>query len=67
MKIKECAYFWVNETCNLLPHSATAGMGYTFIDCEAVPISECPYKLYNLGKIDKIELNKRIEVLAKCN
>lgn len=68
MKITQCAYYWTQErgyqygTCNLFPaedkrHAITC---VTFRKCEQVPISECPYKLYNIGKIDKEELNKRI-------
>ena len=73
MKITECAYYWTQErgnsygTCNLFPyeekrHSINC---ITFRKCEAVPISECPYKLYNIGKIDKEELNKRIMGLCR--
>lgn len=68
MKITECAYFNKKErgvsygTCDLFPQEEKRYSinCVTFRKCEAVPISECPYKLYNIGKIDKEELNKRI-------
>lgn len=67
MKIKECAYYTEetligtlsNGTCNLFPKYEI--LKYKFIDCEIIPISKCPYKLFKTGKIDKEQLNKLIQ------
>ena len=70
MQILECAYCykgisWIGtkmSTCGLI-HEHTKATD-TYYECEQVPISKCPYKLYSLGKIDKIELNKRVGELT---
>ena len=38
---------------------------FEFVPCENIPISNCPYKLFICGKIDKEELNKRIMEIQK--
>lgn len=59
MIIKECAFIRTgNDTCNLFPELKPL---FHFIECETIPISKCPYKLFKTGKIDKEELNKKIQ------
>lgn len=65
MEVPECAYYWQTEdfitpkgTCNLLPEKHPC---FTYFrDCEIIPISECPYKQYICGQIDKITLNNLV-------
>lgn len=66
MKIKECAFLRTgNDTCNLFPELKPL---FHFVECEAIPISKCPYKEFQLGIIDKLELNNKIKkILDKGN
>ena len=71
MKVKECAFFSCKDlhgnisegTCNLFPEESKVMLRY--IQCNVIPISKCPYKMYIKGLIDKEELNKRIEEIQK--
>lgn len=63
MIVKECA-FCSKETLLGNPSEGTCNLSYNgmkFFECESIPISQCPYKLFICGKIDKEELNKRIK------
>ena len=72
MIIKECNFCQnetllgtpSNGTCSLLPEYYNNGLDYRFIDCEQIPISRCPYKMYIQKLIDKEELNKRLKIIA---
>ena len=65
MFIKECAYFCkypehINSygSCNLFPVRTKCET--RFLQCEAIAITKCPYKMYVAKRIDKEELNKRV-------
>lgn len=68
MIIQECAFLSKNdlhvnpsESCNLLPE--ISGLEYRFRDCEAIAISECPYKKFKKGLISKEKLNEELQEL----
>lgn len=66
MIIKECAFLSKEDlfgnpsqgTCNLFPKEEIRLT--RFINCEAIPISKCPYKMYKEGLITKDKLNEKI-------
>lgn len=72
MEIKECAYINFETiigtpknvgTCNLFFDEENKGKlsyRFKFKTCNCISIEQCPYKLFQVGKIDKEELNKKI-------
>lgn len=60
MKIKECGFYYtLDDTCDLFKESHRGF--FSFPCCESIAISQCPYKLFTVGKIEKEELNERIK------
>ena len=72
MEIKECAYISFETligthkekgTCNLFYEEENKGKlsyRFKFKPCDSISVEQCPYKLFQVGKIDKEELNKKI-------
>lgn len=64
MEIKECAYYlsdsgFLTGHCCMFSTKTKEVTGQ--YKCEAIPISKCPFKLFQLGEIDKIELNTMLK------
>lgn len=75
MKLIHCAFLSCETltglqsagTCNLFPQYGDFGLDYKFIDCEAIPISKCPYKLFKIGEIEKQELHQQVNEILSNN
>ena len=63
MIVKECAFLSRKGICNLITDEKSCET--TFIDCQAIPITKCPYKMFIKGQISKQQLDEQVRKLSK--